>query len=88
MKKAIANYIVDIGLLITFIVVFVTGVIKFPGLMIKFGIPLQSLPIRTINWLHDWGGILMGLLVLVHIIFHWNFMKAMTRNFFKKKVKK
>ncbi|MFC1691302.1 DUF4405 domain-containing protein [Nanoarchaeota archaeon] len=87
-NKAKLNYLIDIGLIITFISVATTGIIKFPGLLSKFSISYRNLPMRQISILHDWSGIVMAALVLVHIALNWNFLVCMTKSFFKKQGKK
>lgn len=72
-------YIVDLGLAISFFSLFITGLIKFPRLIQFFGIMQQALPIYEINIIHDWSGIIMGILVLVHLALHWRFLVAWTK---------
>ena len=78
------KYLVNIGLLISFLIVFITGLIKFPWLLLKFGVSVKNLPWKEINRLHDWSGIVMGVLVLVHLVQNWNWMVAMTKKMFTK----
>ncbi len=85
MKRITMDYFVDIGLIITFAIAFVTGLIKFPGLLGKFGLHITDLPIGRISRFHDWAGLIMGLLVLVHIVLHWSFIVAMTKKLILKK---
>jgi hypothetical protein len=85
MNQAKINYWIDIGIGLSFLVSFVAGIIKWPGLMAKLGVRYASLPLRTLTFLHDWGGLLLGLFALLHIIFHWRWICSMTKSFFKKK---
>lgn len=57
MKKSGLNYIVDVGLVITFIISFTTAIIKFPGFLQKIGVNYTSLPMYDISLIHDWSGI-------------------------------
>ncbi|MBN2202822.1 MAG: DUF4405 domain-containing protein [Candidatus Aenigmarchaeota archaeon] len=84
MEKSRFLYIVDIGLIISFFFIFTTGLIKFPGLVQKLGIRHSSLPIYEINLLHDWMGIVMSLLVLIHLVLHWKWLVVMTKGLVKK----
>lgn len=84
MNKAKINYFVDLGMGLAFISAFITGLIKFPNFIRLFGVRYGQLPIREISLLHDWSGLVMGLLALTHIILHWNFILNMTKSFFKK----
>lgn len=85
MNQAKVNYWIDVGLAVSFIVAFVTGIIKWPGLMVKLGINYASLPIAKLSTLHDRSGLVMGILVLVHIILHWKWIVCMTKSFLQKK---
>ena len=84
-SKARINYWIDVGLVVTFICSLLTGLIKWPGLFRLTGIRHTSLPMLEISFIHDWSGLLMGLLVLAHIILHFNWMVLMTKGLFKKK---
>ena len=83
--KNIQKYIVDVGLAVSFLVAVVTGIIKFPGLLRRFGIHFSQLPMREISFAHDWAGIIMAILVFVHLVQHWNWIVAMTKRIFIKK---
>lgn len=85
MDRGVLNYIIDAGLALTFLIVFLTGIVKWPGLIYKFGLTYADLPMRTLTLLHDWAGLAMGLLVLVHIILHWRWIVAFTKKIFGKK---
>ena len=81
------KYFVDIGLFISFILVFVTGVIKFGKLLRAIGINLNyaELPMHEISIVHDWSGVFMGILVLIHLILNFDWIIATTKDLFKKK---
>lgn len=85
MDKVIQKYVVDVGLAVSFLVAFVTGVIKFPGLLRAFGIHFTQLPMREISTAHDWAGLIMAILVFVHLVQHWAWIVGMTRRIFIKK---
>ena len=84
MNKAKLNYFIDIGLTITFILAFITGIIKWPALLPKLGISYADAPMRTFTLIHDWSGLIMGLLVLVHIALHWRWIVTMTKKIFRR----
>ena len=86
MDKSKLNYWIDVGLIISFLIAAVTGVLKFPGLLPSLGISYSSLPMRQITRAHDWWGIVMTVLVLVHLFLHWKWLVVMTKSLFKKKV--
>lgn len=86
MQKAKINYIVDVLLGISFLMVSITGIIKFPRIIRYIGLRHKDIPIGTISSIHDWSGLIMVMLVLVHLILHFNWIVCMTKNiFFKKK---
>ena len=79
------NYWVDIGLAISFFVCFITGLIKWPGIIKIIGTSAYKiLYFRNISPIHDWSGLIMGLLVLVHLALHWNWIVIVTKNIFKR----
>ncbi|NYT08021.1 MAG: DUF4405 domain-containing protein [Methanomicrobiales archaeon] len=85
MYRAQIKYIVDVGLAVSFILCFITGVIKFPGFLRAIDATHRVLPMRDLTIIHDWTGILMGLLVAVHLILNYRWIVAMTRQIFGKK---
>jgi len=85
MLKAHLKYIVDVGLAVSFILCFVTGVIKFPGFLRAIGATRVVLPMRDLTLIHDWSGVLLGLLVLVHLVLNYRWIITMTRQIFGKK---
>lgn len=66
--KQLANYVTDIVLLIVSLVLIITGIIKFPGLINYFNIELTSIPLNEISSIHDWSGIAVFCLAIVHLI--------------------
>ena len=87
MNKAKLNYWIDIGLAISFFVCFITGLIKWPGLIKIIGVSIYKvLHVRNISVLHDWSGLIMSLLVLLHLALHWKWIVCMTKDMvFRKK---
>lgn len=67
MDRRDINWIVGVLLAISFLMVFITGLIIFPGLIGLLGISRGSLPLGYISTVHDFSGIAMGLLALIHI---------------------
>ena len=85
MNKLKLNYWVDVGLAISFFICFVTGLIKWPGIIKIIGTSAYNiLRFGNISLLHDWSGLIMGLLVLVHLVLEWNWIVTVTKSFFKK----
>ena len=83
MDKSMINYSVNVLLLIAFGLAGLTGVFKF--LTVNGLVPhVKFMPFFLINTVHDWSGVIMTLLVLVHIVLNWNFMAAMTKKLFRR----
>ena len=88
MNRTILNYWVDVGLAISFFTCFITGLIKWPALIKIIGTTAyQSLHIRNISLLHDWSGLIMGILVIIHLGLHWKWIVAVTKSMFVKNTK-
>ncbi|HII71675.1 TPA: DUF4405 domain-containing protein [Candidatus Woesearchaeota archaeon] len=81
------KYAIDIGLLVTFILSGITGILKFPGLTQYFRGVYRAIPAYTISQVHDWSGLIMVLLVLAHLVFNWNWIVCMTKNIIRGKKK-
>jgi hypothetical protein len=84
MNRSELNYFIDLGLIVTFFGVFITGVLKFRYLKYLLGFDSLVLPMDKISNIHDWSGLIMGLLVLVHLVLHFNWLKVMTKKTFSK----
>jgi hypothetical protein len=83
MNKLKLNYWIDVGLATTFVAVFITGIIKWPGQIRLFGISHRNLPMINITLIHDWSGLIMGILVFIHLVLHWNWIVCVTKKIFK-----
>jgi hypothetical protein len=77
--------LVDIGMAISFLLVTLTGIFKFPGLSIKFLWLFNIIDFRLMSRIHDWSGIVMALFVLIHLILNWTWIKSMMLCIFTKK---
>lgn len=84
--KMTLNFIVNFAMLPLFLATVITGVLKFPGFLQALGISARRMPIpmEALTFIHDWAGLGMTALVLVHIIQHFR----MSLNFLKGKAKK
>mgnify|MGYP006283182813 CR=1 FL=1 len=79
MDRSDWNYVVDVGALVSFLICFVTGVIKIRSI----GKYFSYLDFRLISRIHDYSGLVLGLLVIVHVLLHWNWLKEKTRTLFE-----
>lgn len=78
------KYIIDVGLALSFLVVFVTGIFKFPGARDFFSFMFEIIPGFYMAKIHDWAGVFMGIFVLFHIILNWTWIKCMTVKIFSR----
>jgi cytochrome b subunit of formate dehydrogenase len=90
MERCRINYWIDIFLIVCLIVVGVTGFILLfafvsgePGV----GRRISFLGTNKSDWLdwHSYFGFVMVILMLTHLILHWNFVKCQTKELFSKK---
>ena len=88
MNRTKLNYWIDVGLAISFFVCFVTGLIKWPGLIKIIGVSAYNvLAFKKISNLHDMSGLIMGVLVIIHLALHWNWIVSVTKSMFQKEKK-
>jgi membrane protein DedA with SNARE-associated domain len=86
MNKIKLNYWIDVGLAMSFLICFITGLIKWPGLVKLIGLSTYKiLQIKNISMLHDWSGLIMSVLVLVHLALHWKWIVSVSKNMFSNK---
>ena len=78
-KRNTVLYLIDLFLLILICVSFITGLIKFPGLLRNIGIDYLNFPFHSISVIHDWSGLIIGILIFIHLILHWKWMVSMTK---------
>lgn len=81
MKRSDLNYFIDICMGATFLITFLTGVIKLREVLIFFSRMGIYFSMYWINFLHDWIGILMGIFVFIHLLFHFKWIKVMTKKY-------
>jgi hypothetical protein len=86
MKKNILQYIIYIFLLIFSIIVVFTGFLKFPGLLNIFNINNFAIPLGLFTVLHDWVGVALTALSILHILINWKWIQGMTKKIFGKKM--
>jgi hypothetical protein len=85
MKRSLINYTVDVGMLISFVAVLFTGIVKFPMLLRMLAKRGVYLPSSEITIVHEWGGVMMALFIMLHLILHWKWLASSTKRFFTKK---
>ncbi len=79
------RYLVDLCLALTFFLCFFTGVAKFPGFLRAIGILGVIAPIRDLSLIHDWSGVAMGVMVMIHLALNYRWIVGMTRAIIEKR---
>jgi len=79
MDTKILIWSLDLAMGITFVISFVTGLLKFTVLLRLTGLNGLILPSAFISDLHDWSGILLGLLVFAHLFLNRKWIISVTR---------
>lgn len=78
------HYLLAVLLSLAFLGVFITGLIKFPGLLPYFNISYADIPITLISDVHHFSGLILGVLIIIHFIIQLNWIIAKTKDVFKK----
>jgi hypothetical protein len=79
MNMQVVRYCLDLSMGIVFLICFVTGIFKFTVLMHILGLTGIIMPLALMSDIHDWSGILLGILVAIHIMLNCRWIVAMTR---------
>jgi len=80
MDRNVLKWGVDLALGFSFLICFVTGLLKWTLLLRLTGFSGMILPSALFSDLHDWSGIILGLLVLAHLFLNRSWIAAMTIN--------
>jgi hypothetical protein len=77
-------YVVDVGLLVSFLGATITGIVKFRSFLSLLGIHpnYEALPMGLFRTIHDWSGLVMAILVLTHLILNWGWIVETTKEYF------
>lgn len=78
MDKCKINYFVDALLLLAGLISGVTGVMKL-DLLIPLNL-FQYLDYKLFSFVHDWSGVIFVVLILVHVIMHFDWFFSMTKS--------
>jgi len=84
MDRMKLNYLVDAGAGISLLASMVTGIIKFPGFLQLLGLRYGSLPMDELSFIHDWGSLLFGAFIAVHLVLHWRWVTITTKSVFRR----
>jgi len=72
-KKPMIKYIIDVSMGISFLLCFITGLMKWPGKAVG-----KTSPSQMVTYIHDYSGLILGLIVLIHLIINWKWIISMT----------
>jgi hypothetical protein len=73
------RYGVDCLMGVAFLICFITGFFKFTLLMRLLRLTDVVMPLALMSDIHDWSGIVLGLLVAVHLVLNRKWIVSMTR---------
>lgn len=79
MNMQVVKWCVDLAMGIVFLFSAVTGFFKFTLLLRLFGLTDIVLPLAQMSNIHDWAGITLCLLVLLHLFLNRAWILSMTR---------
>lgn len=79
MNRQVLKWFVNLAMGIAFLSSFLTGFFKFTILTRAFGLTDIILPLALMSDIHDWSGITLCLLVLVHLVLNRAWILSMTR---------
>ena len=69
---SLSKKLLIITMFVCFIILALTGILKFRELLRPFNIPYDKLPMQQVSILHDWTGIILILLIFMHLVFQRN----------------
>ena len=85
-KKIRINYIVDFLAFGAFLITAISGFVMLIFLPsgVKQGRYQEFLGAEKFIWvaIHDWAGIVLTVLVIIHLVLHWRWVVAMSKRFF------
>lgn len=67
--SSLSKKLLIITMFVCFIILALTGILKFRELLRPFNIPYDKLPMQQVSILHDWTGIILILLIFMHLVF-------------------
>lgn len=80
MKRRTINYLIDMGMAVAFLLVFVSGLLKYRELLnalVGLGIVL---PTDFLTEVHRVSGLALSILVFAHLVLHWKWLTSTTRS--------
>lgn len=84
MKNLKIKYLVDVGLLVSFLLVAITGIIKTKLVMGYFELTYMSPAIQKISPIHDLSGVIFVIFALLHLASNYKWYIAASKKIFGK----
>ena len=81
MERGTLKFIVDLILLLSFLGMLITGILKWPGLANSLGL---NIDFSLYSKIHDYSGLILALGVILHFILNWEEFICIMKNLFKK----
>ena len=78
------NYFVDAFMGAVFAVCLISGLAFFPGLVGTLGIRPRDLPVNELRTVHEWAGLIVGAIVLIHVALHRQWIVNITKQMMKR----
>lgn len=88
MNRKMLNYWIDMGMAVSFLLVFVTGLLKYKRLLLWLADIGVYLPTYAITEIHKYAGAAIGVFVLIHLVLHFKWIAAVTRSIAGRKKEK
>ena len=79
MNRQILKWAVDIGLLVSFVVCSVTGLLKWTLLMRMLGLSGIIFPLALFSDIHDWSGLVLIVLVCAHLLLNGKWIISVSK---------
>jgi hypothetical protein len=83
MQVKIIKFGIDLGLLVTFLLMFITGIIKWPGFFAITGLSHFAFPMYQITLIHDRSGLIFGTLVILHLVLNGKWLVSTGKKLFR-----
>jgi hypothetical protein len=81
MNRTTMNYVIDMLMPASAFLCTLTGIIKWPDLVRTPGASSQNLLMELVSAVHDWSGLVVVLLAIIHIAMHRKWLALMTRSY-------
>jgi Domain of unknown function (DUF4405) len=81
------RYCLNILMCLSFLAVLITGLLKFPQLHPATMLRFWHLSWLMVSMIHDWSGLVLGVLILIHLWLNRHWFRNRTKIFFSRKIK-